>query len=63
MTRDDIQLWSWTDSSLADLAQPALLWSSLTTLISSVKEYVTAALRTDQAAKLGLADRSGTENI
>ena len=24
MTRDDIQLWSWTDSSLADLAQPDL---------------------------------------
>ena len=24
MTRDDIQLWSWADSSLADLAQPDL---------------------------------------
>ena len=57
------QLATTTVVILADLAQPALLWSSLTTLISSVKEYVTAALRTDQAAKLGLADRSGTENI
>lgn len=59
------QLATTTLVILADLAQPGLLWSSLTTLINSVKEYVTAALRTDQAAKLGLADRSGsgTENI
>ena len=55
------QLPDTTVLIIIDLSKPELIWSTLTTLLASVKEYVAASLRTEQAKKLGIAERLARE--
>ena len=55
------QLPDTTVLIIIDLSRPELIWSTLTSLLASVKEYVAASLRTEQAKKLGIAERLAKE--
>ena len=48
------QLPDTTVIIMIDLTKPELIWSSLTNFISSVKEYIMSALKTEQARKLNI---------
>ena len=45
-----------------DLSKPELIWSTVTSLISSVREYVMAAVKTEQANKLNIGERLTRES-
>ena len=55
------QLPDTTVVIVIDLTQPELIWSTLTSLISSVREYVMAAVKTEQASKLNIPERLAKE--
>ena len=55
------QLPDTTVLIIIDLSRPELIWSTLTSLLASVMEYVAASLRTEQAKKLGIAERLAKE--
>ena len=55
------QLPDTTVVIVIDLTQPELIWSTLTSLISSVREYVMSAVKTEQANKLNIPERLAKE--
>jgi len=48
---------------LIDLSKPERIWNTLTTLISSVKEYIDASLKSEQAKTLKIEERLQKESV